>query len=132
MRFLTANRSDVKTLIADKTCALISITTSNGIHPDVMPGWGAIYRIRFDDIDKPTRDFKLFTEEMAHGILDFVMGLQQTTVVVNCDAGVSRSTGVVLALERIFNKTHVGSTYKLHNRFVATLILKAALEKGLV
>jgi predicted protein tyrosine phosphatase len=132
MRFLTANRNDVKTLIADKTCALISITTSNGIHPDVMPGWGAIYRIRFDDIDKPTLDFKLFNDEIAHGILDFVLGLQQTTVVVNCDAGVSRSTGVVLALERIFNKTNVGSTYQIHNRYVATKLLKVAMVKGLI
>jgi predicted protein tyrosine phosphatase len=129
---MTANRSEVRALIADKTCALISITTATGIHPEVMPGWGAIYRMRFDDVDKDVRDFKPFNEELAHGILDFIASLQQTTVVVNCDAGISRSTGVVVALERIVNKTNALAIYPVHNRLVTTTLLTVAQERGLI
>ena len=132
MRITHTDRSKVRTMIADKTCALISITTSTGLHPDIMPGWGAVYRIRFDDVDKTFNDFKLFTSEMAHDVLDFVLNIQPMTLVINCDAGLSRSTGMLIALERIINGNDVAGNFPVHNRLVCSKILGAAHERGLI
>ena len=137
MRIKHASRQQVKQLIGDSTCALISITVATGIHPDLIGTWGAVYRIKFDDVDRTNYlmdnvAFKLFSEEQANGILDFVIAADLPVLVINCDAGVSRSTAVMVALEQIFNKKVIAGNWPLHNRLVATTLLKAANKRGLI
>ena len=109
MRIKCESRDKVSQLIGDSTCALISITIATGIHPELIGSWGAILRIKFDDVDQATNrmasmEFKLFTQEQADAILDFVIAVEPQILVINCDAGMSRSVGVMVALEQIFNK----------------------------
>lgn len=57
--------------------------------------------------DKPEEGEELirlcFTEEHARSIVEFVkMTPEDTTIRVNCEAGISRSAGVVVALRRFF------------------------------
>lgn len=137
MRIRYTSRQNVSTLIGDRSCALISITTGPGTHPDLIGAWGAIYRIKFDDVDPSNQsmgsvEFKLFTEEQANDILDFVLAVDPSVLVVNCDAGMSRSCGVMVALEQIFNDRVVAINYPLHNRWVASTLLKAAHKRGLI
>ena len=137
MRFKFTSRDKVSDLIGDRTCALISITITTGIHPELIGSWGAIYKIKFDDVDPSNyrvggTDFKLFSTEQANAILDFVTAIEAQVVVINCDAGMSRSVGVMVALEQIFNKNVVAGQYPLHNRHVATTLLRAAHGRGLV
>jgi predicted protein tyrosine phosphatase len=137
MRIRHANRQQVRQLIGDSTCALISITVATGTHPDLIGTWGAVYRIKFDDVDRTnyqqsTMTFKLFSEEQADGILDFVIAADPPVLVINCDAGMSRSTAVMVALEQIFNKKVIAGNWPLHNRWVATTLLKAAHKRGLI
>jgi len=137
MRIKCESRDKVSQLIGDSTCALISITIATGIHPELIGSWGAILRMKFDDVDMATNrmasmEFKLFTEEQANSILDFIIAVEPQILVINCDAGISRSVGVMVALDQIFNKDVVAGQYPLHNRFVATTILRAAHGRGLI
>jgi predicted protein tyrosine phosphatase len=52
-------------------------------------------------------DIKLFTDENAKQILDFVekYKLEIETIIVHCEAGISRSAGVAGALSLIYNGT---------------------------
>jgi len=137
MRIKCESRDKVSQLIGDSTCALISITIATGIHPELIGSWGAILRMKFDDVDQATNrmasmEFKLFTKEQADSILDFIIAVEPQVLVINCDAGMSRSVGVMVALEQIFNENVVAGKYPLHNRHVATTILRAAHGRGLV
>ncbi len=137
MRIKFASRAEVSKLIGDRDCALISITIATGIHPELIGSWGAIYKIKFDDVDRATNrmanlEFQLFTREQANGILDFVIAVDPPVLVINCDAGLSRSVGVMVALEQIFNKNVIAGQYPLHNRWVATTLIMAAYERGLI
>ena len=137
MRIRFVNRTQASQLIGDSTCALISITNSRNKHPDLIGSWGAVYKIKFDDIDETlyhmsSIKFKLFSEEQAEGILDFVIAVNPLVLIINCDAGTSRSVGVMVALEQIFNKNVVALNYPLHNRWVASTLLKAAHRRGLI
>jgi len=137
MRIKCESRDKVSQLIGDSTCALISITIATGIHPELIGSWGAILRMKFDDVDQATNrmasmEFKLFTKEQADSILDFIIAVEPQVLVINCDAGMSRSVGVMVALEQIFNENVVAGKHPLHNRHVATTILRAAHGRGLV
>lgn len=59
----------------------------------------------FYDLDKPTGRFqKVFTDAQAKEILEYVNKYASLcdTVIVNCQAGVSRSAGVAAALSKIW------------------------------
>jgi len=137
MRIKCESRDKVSQLIGDSTCALISITIATGIHPELIGSWGAILRMKFDDVDQATNrmasmEFKLFTKEQADSILDFIIAVEPQILVINCDAGMSMSVGVMVALEQIFNKKVIAGQHPLHNRHVATTILRAAHGRGLI
>jgi predicted protein tyrosine phosphatase len=55
-------------------------------------------------------------------ILDFVINNIDKDIFINCDAGISRSTGILVALEQIFNSRDVSHNYPFHNRFVKNKI----------
>ena len=104
---------------------LISITSPDNDHPEVKENWKAVLRLKFDDIEqKFTEDDVLFSEDQAAAILDFVKRHNPSILWVNCDAGVSRSAGVAVALDRIFNGVDTRSLYPYHNTHVARTIVQ--------
>lgn len=68
-----------------------------------------ILRLKFGDVESHSFaeacGVTLFNAEQARSILGFVNAHYDDieTIIVNCDAGISRSSGVALALHRIYN-----------------------------
>lgn len=72
-----------------------------------------IIQLAFDDLDRDSwgdatekyfgRAPILFNESMAQQIIDFVGKYPDALVVVHCDAGISRSSGIAAALCKYYN-----------------------------
>jgi predicted protein tyrosine phosphatase len=58
--------------------------------------------IDFSNLLISSRKPRLFTKVMAKSILVFVEDFPETSIVINCEAGVSRSAGVAAALSKIY------------------------------
>lgn len=98
------SRYEAEGLYVNPRGAIISITDP-GSQPARLDGHIQILRLTFYDLDKPVERFtEVFTEEHAEQILDFVSGVrdQIDTLVVHCEAGISRSCAVAAALTRLF------------------------------
>ena len=63
----------------------------------------ALLRLAFADITRPMDDYLLFHDDQAHDILDFVTHHWEhnRTLMVHCDAGISRSSAVAAAIARL-------------------------------
>ena len=69
---------------------------------------------------------KLFNKDMATKILEFVDKYKGLTIVVNCEAGVSRSAGVGAALSKIYNND---DNWFFKNRCPNMLVYRTILNK---
>ena len=120
------DRSRVAELEPRVNSVLISITSQESEHPKVDGKWKDILKLKFDDVEGREKDIgdamNTISEKQAKNILDFVINHIDCDFFVNCDAGISRSTGVVVALELIFNSRDVSNNYPYHNRFVKNKI----------
>lgn len=73
----------------------------------------SILRLSFHDADRPGLDVygrrvdesDLMTQEDAASIRDFLKANTDVDVIVHCDAGISRSSGVAAAILKFFNGT---------------------------
>jgi hypothetical protein len=65
-------------------------------------GWLASIVIRCHDITKPIKGYTHFTEAMAKDLMSFIEGHQGRSMVVSCDAGLSRSVAVGVILRDYF------------------------------
>ena len=116
-------------LVPRPDSVLIMITSPESEFPKVDGKWNEILFLKFHDIEwregKMSSDDNLyepFSEVQALQILDFVTKNINKDIFVSCDAGISRSTAVVVALEQIFNSKDVSDSYPHHNRFVKNMI----------
>lgn len=58
--------------------------------------------LEFHDLDHPLSHYEIFTKEHAVEVLSFVNDNQDIkTVIINCEAGISRSAGCAAALAKI-------------------------------
>lgn len=94
---------------------------------DVTYGWHK--RITESDIVRP------FSKEDSDKIAEFVLKYKDIVdnIAIHCDAGISRSVGVMVALNNYFNSgdlTYLWSTIgvKHHNALVRDLVEKSLLE----
>jgi predicted protein tyrosine phosphatase len=122
------NRGIIQKIAGDYTSAVISICSGNDVWPTISKDFGAVCKLRFDDWDAPPDGFEcvLFDEHMAARILDFVENLPKsiTRVIVHCDAGISRSPGVAVALNEIYNSVKiVPPAWQMYNRLVYRTII---------
>jgi predicted protein tyrosine phosphatase len=89
-------------LYGDPCAAIISIT--DNVDASLNGSWGSILRLKFNDCVDPLnlkgRRITLFTPEMANDIRTFVECLDPdiNTLVVHCEAGISRSAAVAFVL----------------------------------
>ena len=121
------DRSRVSGFEPRSNSVLIMITSCEySDFPEVSQGWSNILRLRFDDtvgtINTIGNASNVMTEEQAKQILDFVIENINCDIFVNCDAGLSRSPAVVVALEQIFNARDISTNYPHHNRFIKNRI----------
>lgn len=90
-----------------------------------------VFQLQFHDLDKETGNLKydkfIFTEDNAKKILEFVIKYENIvdTILVHCEAGISRSAGIAGALSLIYNNNdeHFFSMY-LPNMLVYRTILE--------
>lgn len=90
----------------------------------------AIY-LEFHDLDdRSPGDYHagLFQEKHARRIVNFLEALKgRSLIVVNCEAGVSRSPGVVLALRRHYG----GDTEEIFKRAIPNIYVTNILSRAL-
>ena len=63
----------------------------------------ALLQLAFADITTPQEGYNLFHDDQAHDILDFITTYwdEIETLLVHCDAGISRSSAVAAAIARL-------------------------------
>lgn len=122
----------------DEPYAFISITDPGVTHPRLLSSshCRGILRLLFSDVDErvakikgPSSYFAAFTEEMAREVVSFVRAQIEERVgliVVNCEAGMSRSAGIASAISQFYNRDEFFflSHYR-PNTFVRGLVLEA-------
>lgn len=124
------DRNQVAILEPRDNSVLIVITSTHNEFPKLHDGWTDVLRLQFDDVENnnedigENRDTKAMTSFDAKRILEFVIKYIDCDFFVSCDAGISRSAGVVVALEQIFNGRDVSKEYAMmhYNKGVKNII----------
>jgi hypothetical protein len=116
--------------------AIISITDNTRYftsYPTSDINMVALLALKFADTDdkEDIDDWKCISNTQAKLILDFAFSVKEEvdTIIINCDAGISRSSGIAAALSYIFNGTdsEIWDNPKFFpNKLVYDTILNAA------
>lgn len=85
--------------------AVISVSTPDeqydmNIYGSIYNGIKRILRLSFDDVDNGSL---AMTEGDAASIAEFVEENKDKTIIVHCDAGISRSAGIAAAIMKHYN-----------------------------
>ena len=138
MNIIVLNREtaikEVRNLTAP--AAVISISTVGDTAPmfNEHPGVMVFYTF-FDDVDEGDKFYHPITDRQANDIADFARGLTDIdTLVVHCDAGVSRSAAVAAAIGKYFTGDDMfifGRPRFTPNRTVYRKVLTALFEREL-
>lgn len=120
MNVYVLNRGQAERTIFPWDAAVISIY-SHGDEPAKINATRCIH-LQFDDMDRPFEGMILFNKNQAKQIWDFVNKCKKEdcrNIVVHCDAGLSRSPAVALALREEFTEDRViPNAWKMYNRLV--------------
>lgn len=120
------DRGTVSILEPRANSVLIMITSKDNEFPKIDSKWTEVLKLKFDDVEGRTNEIghtsNVLSIEQAYKILDFAIENINCDIFVSCDAGLSRSPGVVVALEQIFNGNDVSDRYPHYNRFVKNRI----------
>lgn len=124
------SRRQVQRLLPSSKSILISITDPGREHPKVSGSWRSL-QLKFHDIDEVREEGDTIINEWhAVNILKYLDITQPEEIVINCEAGISRSAGVAVALEEILNGNKKSfKKYPNHNRKVASTILQVWHER---
>lgn len=132
LKFIVKSRSEIENgFIPGGRSILISISDFGNIRPNCDGGYTDRLFMFFDDTDGQDITLRTISKEDADKIVDFVQhyvyGDEIDSVVVHCNAGVSRSAGCAAALAKIFigDDTPVIRNKPLYNRKVYTEVLNA-------
>lgn len=122
----------------------ISISTP-GEREARLPEKASVLRLSFDDLELDDiehdrssteayfgRPLVFFDVNHATAVKDFVesrLHLTWDTFVINCEAGVSRSVGLMCALKHFYLAKDVRSSYPAHNKHVYNVMYRL-LKKG--
>lgn len=102
MNILIYSRSQIEIGLCPRKSILISITDINSEHPRHSKYFIDVLKLKFDDVDSDKNGISM-NNNHASSILSFIENYNNTinSIVVNCDAGLSRSAGVGAALSKI-------------------------------
>ena len=107
MKILVFNEDAIKNYLTEDEHVVISVRSPLS---DIVELPNQDSRLRtlfmaFCDLDSPLRNYIIFKEKNAKEILDFVKFYENKvdTILVNCEAGISRSAGIAAALSKIYN-----------------------------
>jgi len=122
------DRSRVSELQPRPNSVLVMITSVNSEFPALKnkSSWDDILQIRFDDVENgfglKDKKYKPMDMSDAKEILDFVIKNIDKDIFISCDAGLSRSPAILVALEQIFNGRDVSDDWPHYNRYVKNKI----------
>ena len=120
------DKSSVKELEPRPYSILIRLTSYDSEFDELNGKWYKTLELKFDDVDRRQTEIdgaaNVMKDKQAEQILDFVIKNIECDIFVHCDAGLSRSPGVVVALEEIFNARSVSYDYPHYNRYVKNKI----------
>jgi len=120
------DKSSVKELEPRPYSILIRLTSYDSGFEKLNGKWYKTLELKFDDVDRRQTEIdgaaNVMKDKHAEQILDFVINNIECDIFVHCDAGLSRSPGVVVALEEIFNARNVNDKYPHYNRYVKNKI----------
>jgi hypothetical protein len=100
--------------------AMISITGTGEARVTLKKGWAHVLRLRFDDVEVPTHGRKIFTEEDADKVIDFLDKIEGKVghVVVHCTHGLSRSPGIARFISQRYDLSNGFGNHWTFNRHV--------------
>lgn len=103
------SRERVSQYKPDQKAVLISITCPTDKWPFVVEDrYEKILRLKFDDVSNPTNFFVEMDDSQAARVAALANWAQKQKddiqIVVNCDAGISRSSGTAAAIAKYFLK----------------------------
>lgn len=115
--------------------AVVSITKRGAPPAELLPGWGAVLRVSFDDVDpldssdypvNPADEAIAMQPEHARQIAAFVRSLPRDcdTLVIHCRYGQSRSAAVARAVCEHFGLPFPAD-YQHDNRYVYETMRRA-------
>lgn len=104
---LVFNRNKVSGYHPTKKAILISITDIDGKYAFILKDrYEKVLRLKFDDIKNKEPGYVEISDEQAESIARLAKWAdeqdEEIQVVVNCDAGISRSSGTAAAISKYF------------------------------
>lgn len=136
IRFIVRNRSEIDNgFCPSGKSVLISISDKDGTPPRCSDGYDYRLNLFFDDADdyNANPDVQLINRSDAKQMIDIIYGTVYDgggTVVLHCNAGVSRSAGAAAALCKIFtgDDNQIVKVKPLYNRKVYRTVLETYFE----
>jgi predicted protein tyrosine phosphatase len=106
--------------------AVISITEPGSGPAPLRPGWAAILRLSFHDVDRNVEGYDPFSEEMAQVVLEWLDAVEDEVdaVVVHCVAGISRSAAVARFIAERYAIADFPREYDRYNPLVLALLAR--------
>lgn len=133
---IVLNRSSVTRYKPEQDAILISITAIENKFPFIVDGrYIKVLRLKFDDIKQEEEGFVLMDDQQASKVASFAKWAnsldKDIQVVVNCDAGISRSAATAAAISKYFldDDMKYFNEYR-PNPYVYTKILKKLHESS--
>jgi predicted protein tyrosine phosphatase len=104
---LVFSRQKISRYQPDQSAVLISITDSAGHWPFVIENrYDKVIKLKFDDVKVPEPGYFEMSDDQAIKIANFAKWANEQNndiqIVVNCDAGISRSAAVAAAIAKYF------------------------------
>lgn len=123
------SRENIKSFQYHERWSLISINGNGETPPDIVcPKLYSKLELFFDDIDEPVKGYRLFSDDDANQIINFVQSNKNSTTlfVIHCHAGISRSAAVAAALSRYYN----GDERFYFNKFIPNIHVYSTIIKN--
>ena len=100
--------------------AMISITGTDEPRVPLKKGWAYTLRLCFDDIEVPRLSRKLFSEEDADKVIDFLDKVEGKVdhVVVHCTHGLSRAPAIARYISQRYDLSNGFDNHITFNRHV--------------
>jgi predicted protein tyrosine phosphatase len=105
-----------------KDLALISITDP-GSKEDMSETYSkfkVVHQVSFWDVEAPFNKYEPINKEQAEDLISFIYDNLDRQFFIHCEAGISRSAGVALAIEAIF--LYNGSLKAIHKAGINPII----------
>jgi predicted protein tyrosine phosphatase len=100
--------------------AMISITGTGEARVVLKRGWRHVLRVTFDDIEKTQFGLKLFSEEDADKVINFLDKIEGKVdhVVVHCRLGMSRAPAIARYISQRYDLSNGFDNHRTFNRHV--------------